>query len=67
LASREHTKNAPPGHIPSRGDRIELLQPRLGVYPHGTVYYVDRLQVLVKWDDGRSEALRPGIDRLRII
>lgn len=53
--------------MPSRGDRIELLRPRTGVRVRGTVFYSDQLQILVKWDDGRSESLRPGIDRLRII
>jgi hypothetical protein len=34
----------------------------------GTVYHVDQLQILVKWDDGRSEGLRPNVaDRFRII
>jgi hypothetical protein len=53
--------------FPSKGDRIELLETRFGVRPRGTVYYSDRLQVLVKWDDGRSESLRPGVDRFRLI
>ena len=48
------------GRIPVRGDRIELLQPRTGVRVRGTVFHVDQLQILVKWDDGRSESLRPG-------
>lgn len=43
---------------PQRGDRIQMRLPRLGVYPRGTVYYVDDLQILVKWDDGLSESLR---------
>jgi hypothetical protein len=51
-----------------KGDRIELLLPRLGVPVRGTVYYVDQLQILVKWDDGRSEGLRGNFaDRFRII
>lgn len=53
--------------IPRKGARIELLRPRLGVRLRGTVFYSDQLQVLVKWDDGRSESLRPGVDRLRVI
>jgi hypothetical protein len=58
-------QNAPHSHegsgrIPVRGDRIELLQPRTGVRVRGTVFHVDQLQILVKWDDGRSESLRPG-------
>jgi hypothetical protein len=33
-----------------------------------TVYYVDDLQILVKWDDGRSESLRSSFaDRFRLI
>jgi hypothetical protein len=53
--------------VPRRGDRIELLSPRMGVRVRGTVFYSDQLQILVKWDDGRSEGLRPGSDRFRII
>lgn len=53
--------------MPSRGDRIELLQPRMGVRARGTVFYSDQLQILVKWDDGRSESLRPGGNSFRII
>jgi len=52
---------------PQKGDRIELLQPRTGVRGRGTVFYVDQMQILVKWDDGRSESLRPGVDLFRII
>jgi hypothetical protein len=43
-----------------KGDRIQLILPRLGVPLRGTVYYVDDLQILVKWDDGRSQSLRGG-------
>jgi hypothetical protein len=53
--------------IPSKGDRIELIDPTLGVRLRGTVYYSDHLQVLVKWDNGRSQSLRPGVDRFRLI
>jgi hypothetical protein len=53
--------------IPSKGDRIELLRTRTGVRLRGTVFYSDQLQILVKWDDGRSQSLRPGVDRYRII
>jgi hypothetical protein len=53
--------------IPSKGERIELLRPRMGVRVRGTVFYSDQLQILVKWDDGRSESLRPGVDRFRIV
>jgi hypothetical protein len=51
-----------------KGDRIELVLPWLGLLPRGTVYYVDDLQILVKWDDGRSESLRPSFaDRFLLI
>jgi len=53
--------------LPSKGDRIELIDPRLGVRLRGTVYYSDHLQILVKWDNGRSQSLRPGVDRFRLI
>ena len=53
--------------IPGKGERIELLQPRMGVRVRGTVFYADQLQILVKWDNGRSESLRPGADRFRIV
>lgn len=53
---------------PRKGDRIELILPGLGVPVRGTVHHVDQLQILVKWDDGRSEGLRPDFaDRFRII
>ena len=39
----------------------------MGVRVRGTVFYSDQLQILVKWDDGRSEGLRPGADRFRLI
>jgi len=48
--------------IPTKGDRIEQTNRRAGV-----VWYADQLQVLVKWDDGRSSSLRIGRDGLRII
>ena len=44
---------------PGKGDRIELL--RMGVAVRGTVFYADELQMLVKWNDGRSERLRRGV------
>jgi hypothetical protein len=53
--------------IPSRGDRIELLERAAGVAIRGTVEYADYLQVLVNWDDGRSSSLRVGLDRFRVI
>jgi hypothetical protein len=53
--------------IPSRGDRIELRRPATGIRIHGTVHYSDQLQILVKWEVGRSQSVKPGIDRHRII
>ena len=53
--------------LPSRGDRIELAERGFGLRFRGTVQYVDRVQVLVKLDDGRSKSLRVGIERFRII
>jgi hypothetical protein len=53
--------------IPAKGDRIELRRPATGVRIRGTVHYSDQLQILVKWDDGRSQSVKPGIDRYRII
>jgi hypothetical protein len=53
--------------LPSRGQRIELLRTEMGVRLRGTVFYSDHLQILVKWDNGRSQSLRPGVDRFRII
>ena len=53
---------------PRKGDRIELILPRMGMPVRGTVFHVDQLQILVKWDDGRSEGLRPNVaDRFRIV
>jgi hypothetical protein len=53
--------------VPSKGDRIELLERPLGVAIRGTVGYADDLHVLVKWDDGHSSSLRIGVDRFRVI
>jgi hypothetical protein len=53
--------------IPNRGDRIELLRPRFGVRMRGMVFYADQLQILVKWDDGRSQSLRAGAQLFRIV
>jgi hypothetical protein len=53
--------------VPAKGDRIELDRPRMGVRVRGTVFYSDQLQILVKWDDGRSESLRPGTHGFRIV
>ena len=46
--------------IPSKGDRVE--QHRMGVVRRGYVWYADQLQVLVKWEDGKSNSLRLGCD-----
>ena len=53
--------------LPSRDDRIELAEREFGLRLRGTVQYVDRVQVLVKLDDGRSKSLRVGTDGFRII
>ncbi|MGZ4409774.1 MAG: hypothetical protein ACXVY6_13485 [Gaiellaceae bacterium] len=53
--------------IPSKGDRIELRRTQTGIRLRGTVFYSDQLQILVKWDNGRSQSLRPGVDPYRII
>jgi hypothetical protein len=57
------------GPLPSKGDRVELVQAVTGVRVRllGTVFYVDHLQILVKWDDGHTQSLRPGVDRFRIV
>jgi hypothetical protein len=55
------------GDLPHKGQRIELRRTHMGVRLRGTVFYSDQLQILVKWDNGRSQSLRPGVDRFRII
>jgi hypothetical protein len=52
-------------YIPSIGDRVERRG--LGLTLRGTVLYVDRVQVLVKWDNGSSSSLRLGVDDLDVI
>jgi hypothetical protein len=64
--SAAHFPEEPHG-VPKKGDRVELLEPRTGIRPRGTVFHVDQVQILVKWDDGRSESLRPGVDHFRIV
>jgi hypothetical protein len=61
-----HDEGSP---IPSKGDRIEFFRIEMGVRVRlrGTVFYSDQLQVLVKWDDGRSQGLRPAVDQFRIV
>jgi len=39
----------------------------MGIRVRGTVFYVDELQILVKWDDGRSESLRPAANGFRMV
>lgn len=49
---------APSGNgtrIPAKGDRVEEW--RTGIRRVGQVWYADELQVLVKWEDGRSSSL----------
>ena len=53
--------------MPKKGDRIESIDPETAVKRLGTVQHVDDVQILVKWDDGRSENLEPDIDRFRIV
>jgi hypothetical protein len=53
--------------IPPAGARIERLESEMGVNERGTVFYSDQLQILVKWDNGRSQSLTPGVDRFRIM
>jgi hypothetical protein len=50
--------------IPNRGDHVEQRQ--VGVSRVGVVWYADHLQVLVKWQDGRSSSLRLGRDQFSI-
>jgi hypothetical protein len=54
---------------PRKGDRVQLAENRLGIATRGTIYYVDDLQILIKWDDGRSQNMRRGnvADRFWII
>ena len=51
-------------HPESKGDRLELR--KLGLILRGTVLYADQVQVLVKWDNGRSSSLRAGVDDLDV-
>jgi hypothetical protein len=44
--------------IPDRGDQVEQRQ--MGVSRVGVVWYANQLQVLVKWQDGKSSSLRFG-------
>ena len=50
--------------IPSRGDQVEQRQ--MGVNRVGLVWYADQLQVLVKWQDGKSSSLRFDRDQFSI-
>ena len=51
-------------NIPDRGDQVE--QSQMGVSRVGVVWYADQLQVLVKWQDGKSSSLRLGRDQFSI-
>lgn len=51
--------------IPSKGDQVE--QRCTGVSRRGHVWYADYVQVLVKWEDGKSSSLRVGRDRFRLL
>jgi hypothetical protein len=51
--------------LPRIGGRIEVR--RNGTVLRGTIHYVDRLQVLVKCDDGSWTSLRVGRDPFRIV
>jgi hypothetical protein len=57
------------GPLPSKGDRVELVRTETGVRLRlvGTVFYADHVQILVKWDDGRSQSLRVGVDQYKIL
>jgi hypothetical protein len=66
-AANHHDHDPDHGRLPIKGDRIELLRTETGVRPRGTVFYSDQLQILVKWDNGRSQSLRVGVDRYRIL
>jgi hypothetical protein len=50
--------------IPNKGDQVE--QRRMGISRMGVVWYADQLQVLVKWQDGKSSSLRLGHDDFSI-
>ena len=50
--------------IPDKGDQVDQLQ--MGVRRVGVVWYADQLQVLVKWQDGKSSSLRLGHDQFVI-
>jgi hypothetical protein len=50
--------------IPDKGDQVE--QRKMGVSRVGVVWYADQLQVLVKWQDGKSSSLRLGRDQFSI-
>ena len=51
--------------LPALGQRITLT--RAGIERRGTVHYADRLQILVKWDDGGSSSLRVGRDAFNVV
>jgi hypothetical protein len=51
--------------VPTIGARIARTVG--GITTAGTVHYADQLQVLVKWDNGKSSSLRVGRDPYTIL
>ena len=64
-AQRHVTPSKRLEYMPGKGERLERRG--LGLTLRGTVLYVDRVQVLVKWDNGQSSSLRLGVDDLDVI
>jgi len=66
---RNHTEVSTRGiaavQIPSKGDQVE--QRCAGISRRGHVWYADDVQVLVKWEDGKSSSLRMGRDRFLLL
>ena len=51
--------------IPNVDDEITIV--RTGVSRRGRVCYADRVQILVKWDDGGSSSLPVGHRPFQVI
>jgi hypothetical protein len=62
-AASQSTTAIPASWRPTKGDKVERI--RNGVAFSGRVFYVDGLQVLVKWDNGSSSSLRVDKGELR--